>query len=139
MAKKKRRAANDRAFKAYKSEGRFAKNKIAKLQKRYDMYGEEHIFRLLEEAKEVPPKYSRKPPKIRGLNSKSKMYDNTYGTVMRALQSPGTCGLTAGEQLSKLLGIEMPKPETKKAKRKPKITVKNSKMRRMEKIASERT
>lgn len=113
MAKQKRRPANDRAFKKYKSSNQRLKNKIAKLERHSkdhpeDEVGKENLARV--KSKGIKDK---KPPINNGSNK----------TVPKPKPHPmpATAPRTAGEQLAELLGIEMPKP---KKKRKPRITKK---------------
>ena len=113
MAKQKRRPANDRAFKKYKTGNQRLKNKIAKLERHVrkfpdDEVGKENLARV--KSKGISPK---RPPINNGINK----------TVPKPKSRPlpETAPRTAGEQLSELLGIPMPKP---RKRRKPRITKK---------------
>jgi len=138
MAKKKRRAANDRAFKHYKANNSFVKNKIEKLEKEYVRTGAENLLQLIKDYKDGVRKYSRGRPKNRNsIRPKTEsVFNRIYGKTVRSIYPQKEGSRTAGEQLAELLDIEYKRPVEKK-KRKPRITVKNSKSRRMEKLERE--
>lgn len=99
MARRKRRPANDRAFKTYKAENRFRKNKERKLEKHCKAFPND------KQAAEVLAKgvftYSRKKP------SKIKLNKGKVTTAATIKFSPNsiTSILTAKEQLEKLFKV----------------------------------
>lgn len=113
MAKQKRRPANDRAFKKYKTSNQRYKNKIAKLVRHVKEHPEDEVGKENLERVKSKGISDKRPPIVNGSNK----------TVPKPKPRtrPETAPRTAGEQLSELLGIPMPKP---KKRRKPRITKK---------------
>lgn len=105
----------------YKTENRALKNKIKKLTRHCknhpnDEAGKENLERIKKHGY-TPRSAPREPGSNRDNPScKYKGGDIVHGYAQK----------TAGEQLSELLGIPMPKPRRRKFKQKPKVAHKKS-------------
>jgi len=103
-------------YKQYRLENRAEKNKIKKLKKHCrkfpgDKTGAKNLARILKDGYTT----SRKRPITSGPNiSKYEVYNFRIGIALPEI-------LTPGEQLSRLLGIPLPKTKTRKPK-KTKVT-----------------
>lgn len=91
MAKQKRRPANDRAFKKYQAENKFAKNKVEKVKKHISKYpndeqAKEALVRLTSEKIEYKRKASRS--------------ENTRGKVWRPFSNSNTFNLIPEKDFS---------------------------------------
>ena len=123
MAKKKRRPANDRALKKYKTNNQREKNKIRKLErhcKRHpnDKEGKKNLERIKKEGIS-----DKKPPRKHGINTDSVIGRNPMPGFIHYPQTQ-TCGITAGQQLSNLLGIPLRQGKRNKRRKRAKIHVK---------------
>lgn len=104
----KRRPANDRAFKKYKSNNQRLKNKIRKIErhiKRFpdDDLAKENLARIKKDG--ISDKMKPRTPGI-----------NSPGITVKPSSMPERAPKTAGEQLAELLGISLRKVRSVKTK-----------------------
>lgn len=112
MARQKTRPANKVAAERYKLEDRSTKNKIRKLEKRIRKNPEDKGAKdALEKIKEKG--YNRRSKPLSPGSNKPD-FVGFYISNVNEVEHPKT----AGEQLSELLGIPMPKPRKQRVKTK---------------------
>ena len=119
QSRQTRRPANDRAFKKYKLLNQVENNKIKKLVRHCKKYPNDKINAMhLDRINKVGYK-CRKKPLVPGSNP------TTPKIKIRVMSANYNSSKTAGEQLSKLLGI--PLPNLHKKKKKTKVVIKKKK------------